>query len=128
MNGKGLLGILDEYFVPMVNDETGQEKYHTAYEIMLNFLNEMQDITDAEGFDGNDLDSLFEEGMMKEFGYNYIVGNNYVYSNADDAAEKVISLCGNKLSFDDVLERIEDLGYDDCTYINGICVSTQRNW
>ncbi len=128
MNGKGMLDILDEYFVPMVKDDTRQERFQAAYGLMIDFLYDIQGVTDTEGFDVDDLDSLFDECMMEEFGYNYIVGDDYVCSNAEDAAEKVISLCRNKLSFDDVLERIEGLGCDDCTYINDICVSTQRNW
>lgn len=128
MNGKGILDILNEYFVPTVNGKTEQEKYHTAYGQMINFLYDMQEVTDTDGFDVDDLDSLFDEGMMEEYGYNYIVDDSYIYDNVDEAAEKVIELCGNELSLDDVLERIEDLGCDDNAFINGICVSTQRNW
>ncbi len=47
MNGKGLLSILDEYFVPTVNGETEQKKYHTAYGLMISFLYDMQEVTDT---------------------------------------------------------------------------------
>ena len=68
MNGKGMLDILDEYFVPMVKDDTRYERYQAAYGLMIDFLYDMQKVTDTEGFDLDDLDSLFDEGMIKEFG------------------------------------------------------------
>ncbi len=123
---KGLLDILDEYFVPIVKGETTAEKYNNAYSEMISCLEDIQNLTDQNDFDIDDLDSLFEEAMMEGFGYKYTV-NDTEYEDAIDAAKAVVRLC-NKLSLDEVVARIEDLGCDDCVYIDDICISTKRGW
>lgn len=125
---KDILDILDEYFVNSVNGETEAENYNLAYGLMTNFLYDMQEVTETDGFDIDDLNNVFNEAMMEKFGYKYIVGDNEEYEHADEAAEAVIQNSGKSLNYYDVLCSVEDLGCGDTTYIEGIPVTTLRNW
>ncbi len=123
---KGLLDVLDEYFVPTVKGETAAKKYSAAYSRMIDCIYDIQTVVDSDEINVDDLDSLFEEAMMERFGYKYVV-NDTEYEYATDAAEAVVGLC-NKLSLDEVVARIEDLGCEDSLYIGDICISTKRGW
>ena len=139
---KGLLDILDEYFIGSVNAETEAEKYNAAYGLMVNCLYDIENIFDTTDFDIDDLDNLFEESMMEEFGYKYVVekteGANYfcrTLFTAEEAAAAVIAMSNVHLrwnetlyEYDDTLREIEFLGCDDIAYFNNITVKTIRNW
>jgi hypothetical protein len=132
---KGLLDILDEYFIGSVNGETEAEKYNTAYGLMVDCLYDIENIFDTTDFDIDDLDNLFEESMMEKFGYKYVVekteGANYfcrTLFTAEDAAAAVIEMSSTHLNYDDILEKIEFLGCNDISCFNGITVKTIKNW
>lgn len=108
--------------------KTEAENYNLAYGRMTDFLYDIQEVTETDGFDIDDIDNIFNEAMMEKFGYKYVVGDNTEYDRAEDAAEAVIKNSEKSLNYDDVICRIEELGCGDTTYIEGVLVTTLRNW
>lgn len=136
---KGLLDILDEYFIGSVNGETEAEKYNAAYGLMVSCLYDIENIFDTifdtTSFDIEALDNLFEESMMEKFGYKYVVEKfeeEYYFCktflNAEEAAAAVIEMSNTHLDYDEIICKIEFLGCDDIAYFNNITVKTIRNW
>ena len=132
MTNKGLLDILDEYFVSSTNGETEQEKHSTAYGLLVNLIEDLYDLSGAASdIDIDDLDNLFEEAMMEQYGYKYIVeppiGESRTFNTAEEAAEFIKSN-QNTAHYEDILYDMEELGCDDTMLICGHFVTTVRNW
>lgn len=132
MTNKGLLDIIDEYFIPMVNGETEQEKHITAYRLMVNFVEDLYDLSGAASdIDIDELDNLFEEAMMEQYGYKYIVeppsGESRTFDTAKEAAEFIESN-QTDANHEEVMYDMEQLGCDDTMLILGHYITTVRNW
>lgn len=132
MTNKGLLDILDEYFVSSTNGETEQEKHSTAYGLLVNLIEDLYDLNGtASDIDIDELDNLFEEAMMEQYGYRYIVeppsGESRTFNTAEEAAEFIESN-QTAANHEEILGLVEELGCDDTMLICGHFVTTVRNW
>lgn len=132
MTNKGLLDILDEYFVSSTNGETEQEKHSTAYRLLVSLVEDLYDLNGtASDIDIDELDNLFEEAMMEQYGYRYIVeppsGESRTFNTAEEAAEFIESNQSTAIH-EDILYDMEELGCDDTMLICGHFVTTARNW
>lgn len=132
MTDKGLLDILDEYLVPMTHGETEQEGFIIAYRLLTDLIEDLYDFIGVPSdIDIDELDNLFEESMMEQYGYKYIVeppsGESRTFNTAEEAAEFIKSN-QNTAHYEDILYDMEELGCDDTMLICGHFVTTVRNW